>query len=451
MLFNRKSLKWAAFALIGLFGSVQNSNSQSITLGGDDKAIFRLLQNNGYTNPTVTKRGLTIIRTEACKGAEKYQVKVSILGRITSTTKIGSCAVAQPVRFGEEDAKSELELAGYNQVTTTRAGPRISATACRQDRKYQFKFNRRGRVTERQDVGPCRVAGLTRGQITQILRRDGYQRIVVTDDQLPRYSAEACRDRDRLRIHMNRRGIIRSERRIGVCGRQFDPNQITALLEKNGYDRIEVIDKRRPPYVAQACRDQSKLQITIGRYGRITRERNIGSCLQPINPANLAEILGKDGYDRVVVIRSNRTPYLVEACKRSSLMELTIGRFGQIRKEERVGRCAEPITKEKITEKLNNEGYLKVAVSKFRNGWRADVCREENKLTLDIDVYGDVSRERRTGQCPSQTVLQVLQTLESRGADKTKAIVEGCYRGVQFRWEFDRLGNRTGRTRIGKC
>ena len=450
-----KNIIRSLILLTGIVGtgalSAPDARAQSITLGGDDTAIFRLLQQNGYTSPKVTKRGLTIIRTEACKGRDKYQVKVSILGRITSTAKIGTCAIAQPVRFGESEAKSALEQAGYSRIQTRRQGAFVSASACREGRSYQFGFNRRGDVTDRQDVGPCRSNGMTKERLAELLQREGYRRIVITDDQLPRYAAEACRNGDRLRLQMNRRGIIRSERRIGQCGRQLDPNTIAALLERNGFDRVEVVDKRRPPYVAQACRDQNKFEISIGRYGRLLDERRIGRCRTRINPANLAQILGKDGYDRVNPLRTNRAPYLVEACKGNALVELTIGRFGRIRNEERVGRCAAPVTKDALVAKLQQQGYINVGVKKAANGWRADVCREENKLALAIDAYGDVLRERKAGECQSQTVLQVLKTLESRGANKTRIVVEGCYRGSQYKWAFDRLGNRTGRTRLGNC
>ncbi len=391
MLRNLKRLTIAAVIGVGLSGSANFASAQGITIGGDDRAIIRLIENSGYADPKITKRGLTITRVEACKGADKFLIKLNVLGIIKSQSKIGTCVVAAPPsRFRQADAEEELRRAGYRRIETRREDRSIAATACRRDIKYQLRFNRRGQIVDRREDGPCRVAGLNSDQIIEVLRRDGYRRIDVTSSRPPRYTAEACLDGERLRLELNRRGNVRSQRRIGECGRRF-------------------------------------------------------------NPTNLANLLRDNGFDRIVINRSDRAPYLAEGCKGSSLIEVTVGRNGRIRKEERVGRCAEAVSKQQVAKKLRDQGYFGVNITKFRGGWRADVCRQETKLTLEIDAYGDVSRERNSGECRSQTILQVLKTLESRGAKNVNAVVEGCFRGTKYRWEFDRLGNRTGRDRIGNC
>ena len=72
------------FAIVSLlFFSVFTTlptHAQSITLGGDDDLIYRVLRDNGYTRGRIVKRKLTIVRAEACKGRDKYLVKISILG-----------------------------------------------------------------------------------------------------------------------------------------------------------------------------------------------------------------------------------------------------------------------------------------------------------------------------------------------------------------------------------
>ena len=115
----------------------------------------------------------------------------------------------------------------------------MAATACRQNRRLELVFNRRGKLINQRDIGSCLAVGLSREQITELLQSEGFHRIVVTDDQLPKYVAEACRKTSRVRVTMNRRGRIRSERRIGDCGRQFNPDNLASMLERNGYDPRE--------------------------------------------------------------------------------------------------------------------------------------------------------------------------------------------------------------------
>jgi len=274
---------------------------------------------------------------------------------------------------------------------------------------------------------------------------------VVTNDQLPNYQAEACRKNQRVRVDMNQRGAVRSERRIGSCLRQIDPTKLTTHLESKGYQRVKIVDRRRPPYIAQACKGPDRVQIEIGRYGKLREDGRIGSCATPIDPANLATILGKEGFDRVRVLRGHRLPHLVEACRNTSLMELTIGRFGDIDKEESVGRCVKPVTKKGLKVKFAKLGYLNVEIRRAGSGWTANMCRGEAKKTFRIDQFGDTVSERNSGTCTSSSVLDILKTLEKRGAKATTVFVEGCYRSKKYRWSYDRLGNRTHRKTLGKC
>ncbi|MEP4293137.1 MAG: hypothetical protein ABJ358_14600 [Rhizobiaceae bacterium] len=440
----------AGLAILALSQPI-TASAQTITLGGDDQQVVRILRGEGYRNVRITSRGLTIVRTEACKGTDKYQVKVSILGKITSTRKIGTCPAPQANRFTRNDATDLLQKNGYRRIEARREGRIIVATACRNDRRYQIEFNRRGEVAARQRIGECRPEGLNKRQLTNILERNGYRRIEIVDAELPRYVAEACRENDRVSIEMNRRGDIGSERRIGRCRQQIDPANIAKLMRDNGYTRIEVIDRRRPPYIAHGCKNNDRIEVTIGRFGRLRGENRIGSCARPIDPANLVTLMGKEGYNRVKVLRGSRTPYLVEGCKGTALVELLVDRFGRITKEDNVGRCAPPVTKQRLEDRFAKDGYLNVRVRKLSSGWSARVCRDEVERLIRVNSFGDTVSERDSGTCASNSVLNILKTLENRGARSTTIFVEGCYRNKKYRWAYDRLGNRTGRKAIGGC
>ena len=428
-----------------------DARAQNIRLGSDNESVFRILESGGYTNPVITKRGLTIIRTEACKGSVKYRVKVSILGRIKSAAKIGACPVAQGRGYPREAAVALLQQQGYTQIEAVQRGPNVDVLACLRGQKYQFIFNHRGKLKNQQVVGRCRPPGLGEKQIAAELSRQGYKRVVITDNKLPRYVAEACKGRDRLRIEMNRRGIIRSERKIGECGRQINRRKIATLLEKAGFENIEIVDNRRPPYIARACKGADKLEVSVGRYGRIFDKKQIGTCRSPVDPANLSAVLGKNGFDRIRPLRTNRAPYLVEACKGQTLFELAVGNFGKIQRQDRVGRCSDTVSKQTVMSSLSERGYFNIKLRRAGDGWNVDACRDNVKYAVNVDFYGDFTGERKIGQCRSQTVLEVLRNLENRGATATSMIVEGCYAGKKYRWAFDRLGDRTGRTAIGRC
>lgn len=428
------------------------ANAQNITLGGDDKMVADVLRINGYTNGVIKSRSLTLVRTEACKDGSKYLVKISVLGKITSVTKLGDCPQSQQARFTARQAAEVLRQNGYRQIDARRQGNSVVATACRNNRKYEINFNRRGEVASRRRAGNCDPTGLAAWQIIDLLKAEGYSRVNVVDDQLPRYVAEACRNGDRMRVQLNNRGIIRSENRIGNCRQRLNPANIASLLEREGYERIEIVERRRPPYIAHACKGNAKYEVQIGRFGRLRSENRIGRCAVPIDPANLASLMTDQGYDRVKVLRGNRTPYLVEGCKGETLVELVVNRFGRITQEDKVGTCAIPVSKQQLEDRLAEDGYLAVAVRKRGSGWSAEVCRDEAKSNIRFDTYGEIVSQRRSGTCTSASVLDVLKTLENRGAKSTNLVVEGCFRNRRYRWEFDRLGNRTGRKAIdGSC
>ena len=446
-----KSRLLASLLISGIvaFGNVEAPAHAQSRISNSDGGLAEFLGARGYTDVRVTKRGFTISTMEACKNGEKFKVKVSILGQVKSAVKIGTCGSA----FSPQQAVAAMQLEGYENIDARASGNRIIATACRDGRKFGLTFARNGQLINRDRLGRCDSNnGLTPRQIAEELRGQGFNRIQFTDNQLPRYVAEACYRNDRVRLELNRRGEIRTERRIGDCAAAINPNQLQAYLESKNYKRVEVVQNRRAPYLANACLNNDRLQLVVGRYGRIQSETKTGLCRQPIDPNRMSAFLSEKGYDRVRVLRSTR-PYLVEACKGSNLMELTVGRFGRIRKEDRVGRCAAPLTEQALADKLAESGYFAATISRGNNGsWRVEACKDEDKMRLRYSAYGELRRENRIGSCASAKVNDVLGTLESRGASKVQMFVEGCFRNSNYRWSFDRLGNRIGRERLsGRC
>ncbi|MFD0917725.1 hypothetical protein ACFQ14_15080 [Pseudahrensia aquimaris] len=439
-----------AIALMGLtaFGglaAVQPSHAQSVTIGNSDQQIARALSGQGYSDIVITKRGFTITTLEACRRGDKFQIKMNILGQIKSNRKIGSCGN----RFAARDAEAAMKKAGYTDITASVRGEQVVAMGCRENRQFELTFNLRGDLINRDRQGRCGLDALRPREVRASLRERGYNRIKFIDNELPRYVAEACQDTARVELVINRRGKINRERRIGNCRGPVDPNNIAPVLRQQGYDRVEAVQTRRAPYMVRACKEGERQEIIVSRFGEALSNTKIGECGQPIDPNNLAAAVEKLGYQRVNVLRGNRTPYLVEACKGRDLLELTIGRFGDV-KEERVGSCARPLNEADARAKLAEAGYFLPTLERRNNGsWNVEACKATTKVSLRINRFGEFARENKIGSCQSATAYDVLSTLEARGASGVTMYVEGCFRNRTYRWSFDRLGNRTGRERLG--
>jgi len=420
------------------------SQAQTIQLGG---SFEQVLEANGFRDIKVTQRRSTIVQGEACKGGKRYRVKVNVLGIISSAREIGSCAN----QFGAEQAIALLRQRGYTDIEARRNRGRIEAAACKGSDRFGIVMNLRGRIQQQRKVGKCGNSVNDR-ELTELLEREGFTRVKILQARSAPFLAEGCRNDDRIKVVISRRGRIRNQEKIGECRQRIDPADLASLLEEEGLRRIKIIQGRRAPYLAEACRENSRVEVVIGRFGRIRSETTIGKCRRNIDPRNLEALIGERGYSRINILNARRPPYLAEACRGNDLVELTIGRRGQIRNEERVGTCKRPLSEEQIAQKLRDEGYLQVRLEQDqRRNWRGDICKRENKIAIVVDQFGDVISARNIGTCRSKTVLDVLETLEGRGAERARLFIEGCYRNTKYRWAFDRLGNRTGRQRIGGC
>ena len=114
-------------------------------------------------------------------------------------------------------------------------------------------------------------------EIGDVLRRAGLSDIQVTDSELPRYVAEACDGNHRVRVRLNRNGAVTKRENIGRCGpaaaTKIDtgirPGQIKDILGRNGYRRIDVVDRELPTYVAEACKNKRAYRIQLNRLGEI--------------------------------------------------------------------------------------------------------------------------------------------------------------------------------------
>ncbi len=420
------------------------SHAQNLQLGG---SFEQTLEANGYRDIKVTQRRLTITQGEACKGGKKYRVKVNVLGVISSAREIGSCAQ----EFGGEQAIAVLRRRGYTDIEARRNRGRIEAAACKGADRVGIVMDLRGRVQQERKVGRCGNA-VDEGQLTELMEREGFTRVKILQAQTAPFLAQGCRNDDRIKVVISRRGRIRNQQKIGECRQRIDPANLASILEEDGLRRVKIVQGRRAPFLAEACRENARVELVIGRFGRIQSETTVGRCRRDINPKALTSLIQKNGFNRIRILNDRSPPYLAEACRKSDLIELVIGRRGKIRSQERIGTCRVQMSGDQISQKLRDEGYMQVNLERDEErNWRGNICKQADKIAIRVNVFGDVLSARKIGACRSESVLDVLTRLEGRGAEQTELFVEGCFRNTKYRWAFDRLGNRINRTRIGGC
>ena len=170
---------------------------------------------------------------------------------------------------------------------TDRFLPGYGVTACRGGERFALRLNRFGDIRRRTRVGSCDVAraeGIVRASgLRPLLRARGYYNIEILDGQLPRYVTRACKNNGRFRIVLNRFGGITRTERVGRCGQVRQTRgkslpQIRDILRSRRYYDIQFTDRELPGYGARACRNIRRFTLRLNRFGEIKKRKAIGWC-----------------------------------------------------------------------------------------------------------------------------------------------------------------------------
>ena len=358
----------------------------TLPFGTSNQRVRRALRQQGYDQIDVTKLGFTSARAEACKGSVRYALKISPRGNIKSQKRIGRC---RPV-IDIDRAVNVLEQEGYRRIDMREeSGIPYVATACRRGDKYELHVSAYGDVRVARDLGSCRKA-IAPADVRAQLRKDGYNRIKFTDDTPPRYRVEACRNGRRLDLRIGRRGQIRDERRIGRCSPPIEARQIGPMLEKAGYDRIEITDRRLPRYAAEACRRDTRYELIMNRFGDVRRERKIGNCPLPISERDLVRKLRRSDFRKISVTTTARDEYQTIACRGDDRMQIRFSKYGEVIDQDRLGTCVSPRLEE-VIEKFER-GMNRVTV-------HVEGCRRGRRVRITLNEFGKASDPVRIGRC----------------------------------------------------
>ncbi len=365
---------------------VEHAQGAPFQLGISDGMVFSVMARNGYTDIEILTRRLTRTRASGCKGTIKYKVEVRLDGRLYKARPIGACRT----EIGIDFARKILRQKGFRRIRLVPGGPGFVATACRDNRRIRVSVSRFGDIGSQTVLGRC-GADLTRREIVALLRAYGFSRIRAKPARRGNFSVNACRNDDRVALLVGPGGGILRENRIGRCDPPIHPATIPALLARNGFDRIDVIDRTLPRYVARACRDTRRLEITMNRFGTIVDERAIGRCAPPMSAASLRARLGDAGYDAVRIVADDASGFIAEVCEEGARFRLDLTRYGETVSQTRIGDCASRRVRN-VLKQLEREGIRDAAIY-------VEGCRGNRRVRVELDQYGSVLGRDAIGRC----------------------------------------------------
>ncbi len=349
----------------------------------------------------------------------------------------------------EADFKARLAADGYDRIDTVKLGLSESKfDACKDGRRFRIEIDWTGRL-DRKAIGECRRI-VDEATIRKILNDKGFRRITI-EDRAGKFLAIGCLRSERFRVELNYYGDVENERRVGSCQEALSPEDITAKLEEEGYNRITFTDRRLPEYLAEACRENDRVELSLDQFGEIRGSRRIGPCRPALQLREIITRLQDNGYREVSIIDPRLPRYIAQGCKNGGLMEITLNRWGEVTNEVRVGRCRNNISEDEIIASMTENGYRNVSVQQVGQNFVTRGCRDARYEEIVLSQSGNLVSRKPLGNCNAPRINDLAETLRSRGLTRLQFYVEACENKQRTRIRFDEFANRTGAEIIGKC
>ena len=332
------SVSAATFLIVGaLFAPpvVNDAHSQiSIQLGGDFGRAKRGLIARGYSQIQLVGQGFTKFQVEACQNGIRYWFKSDSRGRTNQKRQIGVCQSTVTI----ENVQQLLASQGYSRINVEDRGGTFLAVACLGNDRMRIAVNNIGQIGKRRILGTCRDS-LSPEDVAVSLQREGYTRIKFTNRQLPVYRVDACLGKRKYKLEVNQFAETLSQKRLGECRGPIDPRKLVELLERQGYSRIVVIDDKLPRYVAEVCEKSKRVELTLNRYGDVIERYSTGKCSRQIDRRQIVDAMRDQGYSRINVKRENSRGFVVEACYSGQLIRIDFNPYGEFLDERALGDC----------------------------------------------------------------------------------------------------------------
>lgn len=233
------------------------------------------MRDNGCTEVDIKHRGLTKALADGCKNGARYRVEIE--------------------ERGDEP---------------------FVATGCRWFSRYAINVNRYGDANVGKKLVSC-GRRLSQGDMRIRLRQGGYDRIEFLVDRSGRRTlAEASRKSGRFKLVLNRRHRIVNEKRIGQRAEPIVSHDLVTHLQGLGNDRAQVTDRQLPRYQADACRRTIRFELVVSRYGKVGRETRRGRCPAPIDEHGLRRLITRNGFSEIHLVSTKMNEYSVIDQKR---------------------------------------------------------------------------------------------------------------------------------------
>lgn len=342
-------------------GVIQLAQLQ-LNFGVPDGLVFRTLRQHGFTDIEIFSRKLTKVRATACKNGRKFKVEISVDGQIRSQTPVGDCRK----RIDEASARIILQKRGYRKILLERTDGGFLGTACTARNRFRIIVDDFGGFRQLGAVGRCDQRA-PKPVVRDRLLALGYTRINFIDRALPAYVVHACLDAMKVELRLTNDGNIHNVQRIGQCEPPIDPARIADVLGSAGLTRVVVTDDQLPRYQAQACRGTVRVEVALDRYGTIHGERAIGQCPGRLTRDQLAMRLRSEGYRNIKFVDGVTQAHLVEVCDDKQRYQISFTLYGDTQYERVLGPCRSPRIR-KIISDMEERGMSRVNI--FAEGCR---------------------------------------------------------------------------------
>ncbi|GEM_PF-3192345 len=188
-----------------------------------------------------------------------------------------------------------------------------------------------------------------------------------------------------------------------------------ARLAADGYDRITTKKLGLSESKFDACKDGRRFRIEFQWTGKVER-KVIGECRRTIDETAIRKILNDRGFRRIT-IEDRAGKFLAIGCLRSQRYRVEMNYYGDVTRERRIGSCQEALSPEDVISKLEEAGYNRVAfIDRKLPRYRAEACLRNDRLDLILDRNGDIRESNKIGRCrPEQQVNQLVSIMEEKG------------------------------------
>lgn len=251
---------------------------------------------------------------------------------------------------------------------------------------------------------------------------------------------------------------------------------VARSIAGSGFGVYRILNREPGRTMVEACRNGRKFRLAVRANGRVRNRGDIGRCdlrvtgvVNQNNPQRrgqnaqgagrqgvplpqIRQSLRQQGFNRIEFTDRELPGYGARVCDGSGRqLLLRLNRRGEIRRAERTGRCARPVTAAQLEERLRNDGLLRVGVTQADGGFAATVCEDAAQVRIEFDRYGQATGRQRVGRCESRTVQEIFRSLRDTGASNVTFQARGCINGTRYRWTFNRRGDGLDRTATGSC